>query len=42
MGWIKIRAKTLEFVGKLGEAEGFEEWFENQKQSLMERMASGC
>ena len=39
MGWIKIRAKTLEFVGKLGEAEGFEEWFENQRQSLMERMA---
>jgi hypothetical protein len=40
MGWIKIVGKTLEYVGKLAQAEGFEEWAETQGIALIEKIAS--
>jgi len=39
MGWIKFAGKTLEYAGKLAQAEGFEEWAGAQGRSLVEKLA---
>jgi hypothetical protein len=39
MGWIKLAGKTLEYAGKIAQAEGFEEWATNQGKGLIEQLA---
>lgn len=40
MGWIKVSGMTLEYVGKLVQARGFEEWAEEQGRSLIDGLAA--
>jgi len=39
MGWIRWTGKTLEFVGKLAQAESFEHWAESQGEKVISDLA---
>jgi hypothetical protein len=39
MGWIKVAGKALEYAGKLAQAEGFEEWANQQGKTLIKKVA---
>ena len=41
MGWIKWTGKTLEFVGKLAQAESFERWADSQGEKIVQRVGLG-
>jgi len=39
MAWIKVAGKTLEYAGKITQAEDFEEWTMQQGKALVENVA---
>jgi hypothetical protein len=39
MGWIRWTGKTLEFVGKLAQADSFERWAESQGEKIISDLA---